>query len=206
MVPCPAVVRSILSAGARGLSPAMRDARSRDSLRPSGVHRGLVACEGLGVIRIRRISTQDLYYQQERRLRESVLLEPLGLDLVRFDELFPGIEERGEHFAAIFDHPSGDRVVGCAILLPDDPEPGTGRVMQMGVDVQRRGEGIGRRLVVAVEGRAFGELGLDALMCHARSDAVPFYEKLGWWPEGEMFDEVGIPHRRMWLRAHEGAG
>jgi len=158
------------------------------------------------VIRIRRIGTGEIFYEQERRLRERALLEPIGLDLARFDASFPGVDERAEHFAAIFDHPAGDRVVGCALLLPDEPEEGVGRLMQMAVDIQRRGEGIGRRLVVAVEYRAFGELGLDALTCDARIEAVPFYERLGWVAEGHAFEEVGIPHRRMWLRARGVGG
>ena len=84
-------------------------------------------------------------------------------------------------------------------LLPDDPRVGEGRLLQMAVDPQRQGEGLGRRLVVAIESRAFGELDFVRLVCHARTEATTFYDTLGWAPEGDIFEEVGIPHRSMVL-------
>jgi N-acetylglutamate synthase-like GNAT family acetyltransferase len=149
---------------------------------------------------IRRITMNDPLYPQECALRESVLLGPLGLSLADLRREFPGVEERFEHFVAVFDHPSGPRVIGCAALLPNFPEPGVGKLMQMAVDLQRQGEGIGRSLVVAVERRAFGELGLSELFCHARLPACGFYSSLGWRFDGGVFQEVGIDHRRMVLR------
>lgn len=149
------------------------------------------------MITVRRITLDDPLYPQECALREAVLLNPIGLDVPKFKALFPGVEERFEHFVAVFDHPSGPRVVGCATLLPDYPEPGRGKLMQMAVDLQRQGEGIGSRLVVAVERRAFGELGLKSLFCHARDTAYGFYASLGWTFDSDVFDEAGVPHRRM---------
>lgn len=153
------------------------------------------------MVRIKRIHTLDPLYQQEVALREQVLLKPLGLDIRKFRELFPGYEDRFEHFVAVFDHPSGERVIGCALLLPEYPEPGTGKLMQMAIDPQRQGEGLGRRLVVEVESRAFGELGHRELFCHAQRGAKGFYEKLGWERDGEDFEEAGIPHVKMCLHA-----
>lgn len=152
------------------------------------------------MIQIRRIFIDDPLYSQACALRESVLLRPLGLSMEDFQREFPGIEERLEHFVAVFDHPAGPRVVGCAALLPNSPEPGSGKLMQMAVDLQRQGEGIGRRLVVAVERRAFGELGLTELYCHAQLAATGFYSALGWEADGEVFKEAGIDHRRMVFR------
>jgi N-acetylglutamate synthase-like GNAT family acetyltransferase len=152
------------------------------------------------VIRVRRITMQDPLYEQERQLRETVLLRPIGLDMGTFQSLFPGVEERFEHYVAVFDHPDGPRVVGCALLLPDYPERGVGKLMQMAVDAQRQGEGIGKFLVVTIESRAFGELGLRELFCHARDTASGFYASLGWEIDSEQFLEAGIPHYRMVLR------
>lgn len=149
---------------------------------------------------IRRITLDDPLYPQECALREAVLLRPLGLSMVDMRREFPGVEERFEHFVAVFDHPAGPRVIGCAALLPNYPEPGMGKLMQMAVDLQRQGEGIGRRLVVAIEQRAFGELGLAAIYCHAQLPATGFYKSLGWRFDGEVFKEAGIDHRRMILR------
>lgn len=141
----------------------------------------------------------DPLYRQECDLREEVLLRPIGYDIERFRKEF-GVEERFEHFVAVFDHPGGPRVVGTACLLPGYPAEGTGKLMQMAVDLQRQGEGIGRRLVVAIEQRAFGELGLSELFCHARDNAYGFYESLGWDFDSDTFVEAGVPHRKMVFR------
>ena len=69
----------------------------------------------------------------------------------------------------------------------------------MVVDPQCQGEGLGHRLVVAIESRAFGELDFVRLSCHARVEAATFYDRLGWVPDGDVFEEVGIPHRSMVL-------
>jgi predicted GNAT family N-acyltransferase len=151
------------------------------------------------VITIERIEPDGPLYESERQLRDEVLLKPLGLTVAAFEAAFPGIERRYEHFVALFDHPLGLRVVGCCGLLPDDPEQGEGRLLQMAVDPQCQGEGLGRRLVVAIESRAFGDLGFVRLTCHARVEAALFYGSLGWIPKGEIFEEVGIPHRSMVL-------
>jgi N-acetylglutamate synthase-like GNAT family acetyltransferase len=152
------------------------------------------------VISIQRISPNHQLYAQESALRETVLLRPLGLTMDRFRQLFPGVEGRLEHFVASVEHRDGPKVIGCATLLANDPHPRTGRLMQMAVDPQRQNEGVGRRLVVAIESRAFGELGLEELFCHAQVKATGFYERLGWEAASEVFDEAGIPHRRMTLR------
>ncbi len=158
------------------------------------------------MIRIRRITTSDPLYPQERALREEVLLGPIGFDMARFEAEFPGLEQRFEHFVAVFDHPSGPRVGGCATLLRDPEHPDVARLMQMAVDLQRQGEGIGRRLVVAAERRAFGELGITSLYCHAQVPAAAFYRRLGWEEDGEVFTEAGIPHKRMVVSADRPEG
>jgi len=139
-------------------------------------------------------------YPQEVELRERVLLAPIGLGLDGFRALFPGVEERLEHFVSVIDHPNGRKVIGCVCLLPDEPKAGVGKLMQMAVDPQRQREGVGRELVAELERRAFGELGLAELFCHARLDAVSFYERMGWTTEGDQFQEAGIPHYRMVFR------
>jgi N-acetylglutamate synthase-like GNAT family acetyltransferase len=138
----------------------------------------------------------DPLYPQECALREDVLLGPIGYDMTRFRAEFVGLEERFEHFVAVLGHNGSDRVVGCAAMLRDEPKKGLGRLTQMAVDLQRQGEGVGRRLVVAVESRAFGELGLSALVCHVPVSALGFFRNIGWIIEDEVFQEAGVPHRR----------
>lgn len=153
------------------------------------------------MIRIRRVDRSHPLYPQSVDLRARVLLDPIGLSLEGFARLFPGFEERFEHFVAFVEHPKGPRVVGVVCLLPNFPVTGEAKLMQMAVDPQRQREGIGRKLVVELEKRAFGEMGIRRLFCHAREDAAPFYAQLGWEIEGEPFDEAGIRHFKMTLEA-----
>jgi GNAT superfamily N-acetyltransferase len=149
------------------------------------------------VIRVERVDQSDDRYQAAVGLRRRVLLDPIGLDMARLEAMFPGFEARFEHFVALAPNPKGERVVGVVCLLADEPASGMGKLMQMAVDPQRQGEGVGTRLVAELEKRAFGELGLTRLFCHAREDAAPFYGRLGWRIDGEPFDEAGVKHFRM---------
>jgi predicted GNAT family N-acyltransferase len=158
----------------------------------------------VGVIRVERIGRGHELYEQSASLRERVLLEPIGYTRERFEREYPGFED-AEHIVAVIDHPAGERVVGTATLVAGYPEEGVGKLTQMAVDPQRRREGIGRRLVVELEQRAFLDHRLRLLFCHAQLDAVPFYEALGWETEGEVFEEAGIEHFRMVVGGSDAA-
>ncbi|MHA7812395.1 MAG: GNAT family N-acetyltransferase [Phycisphaerales bacterium] len=155
------------------------------------------------MIQISHISMTDPLYEQEVALRTSVLLDPIGFSFQDYLDLAPGREEQSEHYVAVIDHPRGPRVVGAATLFISDNDAGqrVGKVQQVCVDPQRQGEGIGRRLMIAMEARGFGELDLDQLYCHAQLSAMPFYERLGWTSEEEIFLEAGIEHKRMHITA-----
>lgn len=148
------------------------------------------------MISIRRINTDDELYPAECVLREEVLLRAVGFDFASFARDYP-FEDRVEHYVAVLDRPDGAEVVGCALLLRDYPDPGHGKVMQVAVNPQLRGQGVGRSLMAEIESRAFGQLGLAQLFCHAQLTAVPFYARIGWLETGEVFQEAGIDHRRM---------
>lgn len=152
------------------------------------------------MVRYLRIDNTHPLYPQAVALREQVLLRAVGYDIASFETAYPAAKNAHSYIAAI-DHPQGERVIGVVLLIPDSPEKGIGKLMQMAVDPQRRGEGIGRRLVIELERAAFGDLGLEMLFCHAQKQAAAFYARLGWEVEGEEFVEAGIPHFKMVLRA-----
>jgi predicted GNAT family N-acyltransferase len=62
-----------------------------------------------------------------------------------------------------------------------------------------RGMGLGRVLMENMQ--EFARLHYPELTpyMHSQVDAVPFYEKLGWTRQGEIFFEAGIPHQAMTL-------
>jgi predicted GNAT family N-acyltransferase len=71
-----------------------------------------------------------------------------------------------------------------------------GKIGRIAVTAGLRGRGIGamilRRLLEAAR-----DHGIREPYLHAQLQAVPFYEKLGFSREGDVFDEAGILHVRM---------
>ena len=154
------------------------------------------------VVRIRHISINDPLYSQEVALRTAVLLAPIGYTIEDYCNLAPGREELCEHYVAVTDHPTGEKVVGAATLYIDpSADNAQGKVQQVCVNKQLQGSGIGQKLMIAIEARAFGELGLSSLFCHSQLAAMSFYDKLGWAVDGGEFDEAGIAHKRMFISA-----
>ena len=88
--------------------------------------------------------------------------------------------------------------VATGRLIPGD-EPGAARIGRMAVLRCARGAGLGRRVLLALmdEARTQGRFDLSL---HAQCSAQPLYASAGFQPEGEVFDEVGIPHQKMVLR------
>ncbi len=90
----------------------------------------------------------------------------------------------------------GGEVVGVARLTPD------AHVGRMAVLPAWRGRGIGTALLRAALQRA-RDRGYARVALHAQTHALPFYARLGFRAEGEVFFEAGIAHRRMTLDLHQ---
>lgn len=67
---------------------------------------------------------------------------------------------------------------------------------RMAVLPQFRGMGIGSALLSTLEDEARHKQ-YDYIFLHAQIQALPFYEKQGYTPQGKPFDEAGIPHMLM---------
>ena len=96
-----------------------------------------------------------------------------------------------------------DDEVCVHVLAMLNREPvGTGRISPAGkigrlaVLSEFRGRGIGDRILLMLIEQA-RHRGLAEVTLNAQVHAVPFYERHGFKAEGELFDEAGIPHRRM---------
>ncbi len=80
--------------------------------------------------------------------------------------------------------------VGVARLLA------SGQVGRMAVLPAWRRRGVGGALLQAVL-RDAPQHGIAELWLNAQCTAEPFYARAGFVPEGAVFTEAGIPHRRM---------
>ena len=96
-----------------------------------------------------------------------------------------------------------DDAVSVHALATLNREPvGTGRLTPAGkigrvaVLGSCRGHGLGRRIMKLLMDEA-RHRGLTGVELNAQVAVLPFYEKLGFRAEGEVFDEAGIPHRKM---------
>lgn len=133
------------------------------------------------------IPFQSDWYAQACVLRNQVLRLPLGLDL-QSEDLSPeseylhfGIEQEGQ-------------LIACVLAVPLGS--GRAKLRQMAVSGECQGQGIGRRLIESVED-CLVQQGFQVVELDARREAVGFYEKLGYVPQGDEFISVTIPHQRM---------
>jgi predicted GNAT family N-acyltransferase len=121
---------------------------------------------------------------QIRAVREAVFVREQGVPLeIEID----GRDAGCAHVVAV----AGDgRAVGTARLGAD------GKIGRMAVLGDWRGLGIGSALVGALVDIAIRQ-GLSHVRLAAQTHAVGFYERHGFRAEGEVFEEAGLPHRRM---------
>jgi len=92
----------------------------------------------------------------------------------------------------------GGEVVAIATLsrepAPGRPEVPAARLRGMAVDPARQGEGLGAAVVKEAL-RRLAAAGVELCWANARLRALGFYERLGFTPEGEVFESIGLPHR-----------
>ena len=123
-------------------------------------------------------------YEQMLKLRDEILRKPLGLHFSP-DEVEK--EKSNLHIVAYED----ERMLGCCMLVEEDPQ--TVRLRQMAVINDLQGKGIGRALMQFAENLA-RDRGYQKITMHARKNAMGFYEKLGYQKVGKEFSEITIPH------------
>lgn len=84
------------------------------------------------------------------------------------------------------------RVVGCGRLSSD------GLVGRMAVASSWRGRGVGKEVLCALL-RLARQAGMRELKLSSQCYAIPFYGKLGFVAEGDVYLDANIPHRMMRL-------
>ncbi|MES2746243.1 MAG: GNAT family N-acetyltransferase [Bdellovibrionota bacterium] len=126
-------------------------------------------------------------YDAEVKLRHEILRQPLGL---KFSPDDLAAEAGYLHFGAFAD----PDMVGTMQLVKLDEQ--VLKMRQVAVSALVQGQGVGRLLVDFAEHFA-KSYGFQTIVLHARDTAIPFYDKLGYETISEIFEEVGIPHRKM---------
>jgi len=126
-------------------------------------------------------------YQQMVKLRDLILRKPLGLIFTPEDLE----KEKDNILIAAFED---ERILGCCMLVEEQPD--IVRLRQMAVLNDLQGKGIGRALMNFAENIA-RDRGYKIVRMHARNNALGFYEKVGYKIKGDQFIEVTIPHYLM---------
>lgn len=137
---------------------------------------------------IELINRQSPFYQQERELRNKILLRPIGLP----DHAWEMNDEKSWHFIAL----ENNQVIGCVVLFPLDEQKSRAQLMQMAVETDHQGKGVGKLLVLELLRFCRSER-IKEVVCHSRDTAVPFYLNLGFEIYDDPFMEVGIQHYHM---------
>lgn len=129
-------------------------------------------------------------------LRHRVLRPGRPAQEARFDG---DSDPAARHFGAFTtDTPSEARCLACLSFLPEDyaSRPAM-RLRGMATDEPWQGQGLGRALL-SLGCSQMRDLGASLLWCHARTEAVDFYRRMGWRTDSEIFLIPGVgPHRRM---------
>ena len=123
-------------------------------------------------------------YKQMLKLRDDILRKPLGLTFSK-EELE---KEKNNLLMAPYED---DQMLGCCMLVEEDPQ--TVRLRQMAVLNDLQGKGIGKALMNFAENLA-RDRGYKKITMHARKNAIGFYEKMGYKQVGGEFQEITIPH------------
>ena len=123
------------------------------------------------------------------RLRWTVFVEEQGVR--PSDELDEHDHKGAVHALAVLDG------VPCGAGRFVFTEPGVAKIQRMAVIDDVRGRGVGKALLAFLEAEA-RQRGASRLTLWAQVRARPFYEKAGYVPVGDEFDDgTGIPHQRM---------
>lgn len=121
-----------------------------------------------------------------QKIRRQVFIEEQKVpETLEWDEY----DNTSTHFLVTMDN----QAIATARLKPD------GQIGRMAVLKAYRNQGIGNRLLQFVL-LTVSSLGIKQVYLHAQLAALHFYEKQGFKPQGELFYEADIPHKKMQLK------
>ncbi len=125
---------------------------------------------------------------QARPLRQAVFIDEQRVDA-------PLVEDAADHgalHALALNRLGTPLATGRAVALGD----GVVKIGRMAVTAPLRGSGIGGQVLQALLDAA-RRRGERQAVLDAAAEAVAFYRRAGFVPEGEPFEEAGLPHQKM---------
>lgn len=137
---------------------------------------------------IKEIEYDSLEYKKSIILRDKVLREPLGLYYT--DEYLE--QDRGQIILGGFEGRNLLAVVQLKIVNTSNIQ-----MRQVAVHNDMKRTGLGTELVKYAEGIA-RDRDFKRVELNARETSIPFFEKLNYFCYGDEFEEIGIPHRKMY--------
>ena len=72
----------------------------------------------------------------------------------------------------------------------------TGKIGRMAVLKPYRNQGVGSKVLESILTVA-REMNIKSVFLFAQIDAINFYKRFGFEEEGAIFDDAGIPHKKM---------
>ena len=128
------------------------------------------------------INLLDPYYKEERMLRWEALEKPYGIP----PGFKPDLEEKNcIHLIALDDK----KLVGCVVC-----NPLSGKIFDCVIEDAK--EGFARKMIQTLE-EALQKKGLFDIYVIAQEETQGFFSHLGYSPEGDIFEEYGVPYQRM---------
>lgn len=117
-------------------------------------------------------------------LRKEVLYEARGISPDDYNE-----ETYHVQIAGFIDN---NIISTCSLV----PEGESCRMRYVAIKGNIQGSGIGSKMLMFFEDQA-RDMGFQSIYCHARDTAINFYTKNGYITEGDIFEQVTIPHIKM---------
>ena len=126
-------------------------------------------------------------YWKSVELRTLVLRKPLGLSFTK-EEL--QAENHQLHFLCYVD----EKIAGSFIFIKSSQNKLKMRQVCIAKDFQKKG--IGFQMMLFAEKWA-KENHHNEIYCHARNNALAFYQNLNYQIQGDYFEEVGLKHYKL---------
>jgi predicted GNAT family N-acyltransferase len=129
------------------------------------------------------------------------LIKPIRYQVFIVEQQIPDEEEwDDDDFVAIHALAFENRLpIATGRLIINETDQANAKIGRMAVLENHRSQGYGRAILKKLidVGK---EKGVQGFILHAQVHALDFYLREGFKPEGDVFDEVDMPHQKMILR------